>query len=237
MPLLSLPHRLGTRLDSIPARVPYLSPPTDRRLPLPSNGPGHGASLKVGVVWRGNPRHKNDRHRSLPPALLEPLLALEPVSFYSLQVGSAAATDLAPGRARLVDLSGLLRDYGDTAALLQQLDLVISVDTSVAHLAGALAKPAWVLLPFAPDWRWLVGRQDSPWYPTLRLFREPAPGDWTSVIEAVRAALTARLSRTVSNSLTHRQAPVAARQKCEALAKVLAEPADNTFNREAAGGL
>src|SRR5204863_3354138 len=119
-------------------------------------------------------------------AALAPLLAVEGVSFFSLQKGERAGDILASGLAgRIVDLGPALGDFADTAAAVSCLDLVISVDTAVAHLAGALAKPVWTLLPFAPDWRWLMEREDSPWYPTMRLLRQPVPGDWASVIETV----------------------------------------------------
>jgi hypothetical protein len=148
------------------------------------------------LAWRGNPDHKNDRNRSIPISLLEPLLGLGGLAFYSLQVGPAqdqAAGESKPGK--LTSLAGQIRDYADTARFIEQLDLVITVDTSIAHLAGALGRPTWVLLPFAPDWRWLLDRNDSPWYPTVRLFRQPAPGDWPSVIQDVVAALTRRVGK------------------------------------------
>ena len=191
VPLLSLAHRLGVTLGSIPNTVPYLRPPRERRLGL-SNSGKPGGRLKVGIVWQGNPQHENDRQRSLPFGLLESVLSLPGVAFYSLQVPAApeGARPSAGGES-LIDLSGLIHDFADTAALVSQLDLVISVDTSVAHLAGALGRPVWLLLPFAPDWRWLLGRNDSPWYPTARLFRQPAAGDWRSVLQEVREALLA----------------------------------------------
>jgi Tfp pilus assembly protein PilF len=192
LPLLSLPQRLGITLDTIPARTPYLQPPARRRVVLPPPRGQQDARLKVGLVWRGNPQHPNDRQRSIPLASLEPLFAVPGVAFYNLQVapGPQFAGEAASQPA-LIPLEGLLRDFADTAALVDQLDLVISVDTSVAHLAGALGQPAWVLLPFAPDWRWLLGREDTPWYPTLRLFRQSAPGDWSAVIQRVRDSLLA----------------------------------------------
>ena len=121
---------------------------------------------------------------------LEPLFTAKNVAFYSLQVAPTAEfSGEATRQDALIKLENLIHDFSDTAALMAQLDLVIAVDTSVAHLAGALACPVWVLLPFAPDWRWLLERDDSPWYPTMRLFRQPAPGDWPSVVQSVRAAL------------------------------------------------
>lgn len=237
VPLLSLPHRLGATLDSVPASVPYLRAPADRRLSLPTLDLPGPAPLKVGLTWRGNPKHKNDKQRSVPFVSLGPLFALENIAYYSLQTGAPTLQPETPTRGRLFDVSNLLRDYADTAALLEQLDLLISVDTSVAHLAGALARPAWVLLPFAPDWRWLERREDSPWYPTLRLFRQPAPGDWASVIEKVCTELAAWASRMQDDSSMNLEAAALAPQKCMALAKVSATAADNTFDSKAAGGL
>jgi hypothetical protein len=123
--------------------------------------------------------------------ILQPLLEQPRTTFYSLQVKQAPASRPHGLESRLVDLSPLIHDYADTAALVGQLDLVISVDTSVAHLAGALGSSVWVLLPYAPDWRWLLGRADSPWYPTMRLFRQPQPGDWPAVVRQVEIELLA----------------------------------------------
>ena len=172
---MSLPRVFGTRLDSIPAANGYLHAATWRG-ELPDG-------LKVGLAWGGNPAHSNDRRRSMPVAALQRILAIPGVNFVNLQVGPRAA------ELGLPDLSARLTNYAETAALIAALDLLITVDTSVAHVAGALGKPAWVMLPYAPDWRWLLGRNDSPWYASLRLFRQPAPGDWHSVIEAVAAEL------------------------------------------------
>ena len=192
VPLLSLPLRLGTTLSGLPATVPYLRVPGERSVPLPKPATAAADALKVGVVWRGNPRQTNDRLRSLPVALIEPLLSEPDMVFYSLQVEAAAGAWDAAKPSGLIDLSSLVHDYADTAALAQQLDLVLTVDTSVAHLAGALGRPVWLILPHAPDWRWLLGQERSPWYPTMRLFRQPAPGDWPGVIQAVGAALKAQ---------------------------------------------
>jgi len=188
VPLLSVPHRLGTRLETIPARVPYLRAGAERQISLPTLPVRKGA-LKVGLVWQGNPKHKNDRNRSISLRQLEPLLGLNNIAYYSLQPESSDLRSDQIGQAKIADLSGSMGDYADTAALVEQLDLVLAVDTSVAHLAGALGRPVWVLLSFAPDWRWLTEREDSPWYPTARLFRQPAAGDWASVIERVGAEL------------------------------------------------
>jgi len=190
LPLLSLPQRLGITSDTIPARTPYLQPPANRRLVLPRPRDPQDAHLKVGLVWRGNPQHPNDRQRSIPLTSLTPLFGVPGVALYNLQV---APTPQFAGEANsqpaLIPFDGLLRDFADTASVVAQLDLVISADTSTAHLAGALGRPAWVLLPFAPDWRWLLEREDTPWYPTLRLFRQSAPGDWSAVIQRVHDAL------------------------------------------------
>ena len=189
VPLLSLPHHFGTRLDTIPAAVPYLSAPqalVDAHRRSLDGLPGR----KVGLVWRGNPRHRNDRKRSLPENVWPDLGRLPGGSWVSLNPGpTEAETRLLADHLGAVDITSTLADWADTAAAIMALDLVVTVDTGVAHLAGALGRPAWVLLPFAPDWRWLLGRSDSPWYPSLRLFRQPRAGDWPAVIEAVRNAL------------------------------------------------
>jgi ADP-heptose:LPS heptosyltransferase len=142
----------------------------------------------VGLVWGATPRLFEDSDRSIPLSLLEPVLKMKGVHFFSLQMGSSAR-QLQAVRAPVTDLSQAIVDFADTAALLSHLHLVISVDTSVVHLSGALAKPTWVLLPFAADWRWLTDREDSPWYPTARLFRQPQARDWGLVIERVRDEL------------------------------------------------
>jgi hypothetical protein len=149
--------------------------------------------LRVGVVWSGNPTHKDDHNRSIAFERLSPLFDIPNVSFVSLQreLRDSDAALLA-AEARMSDIGRHFDDFADTAAALACMDLVISVDTSVAHLAGALGKPVWVLLPLCPDWRWLIERDDSPWYPSARLFRQPAIGDWESVIGEVRAALIQR---------------------------------------------
>jgi hypothetical protein len=124
----------------------------------------------------------------MPVAALAPLFAIAGTQWYSLQVGSRSA-DLRNGAKTIIDLSSALTDFGETAAAIANLDLVVSVDTAVAHLAGALGKPVWLMIPFAPDWRWLLDRDDSPWYPSLRLFRQTQPGDWQGVVMAIRKAL------------------------------------------------
>jgi tetratricopeptide (TPR) repeat protein len=194
IPLSSLPWVFGTRLDTIPADVPYVPAPAASRVLAFEARLGAHDRLRVGLVWAGNPKHNNDRNRSMPLRLLAPILDLDAI-FVSLQ------KDLRPDdrvflaeRKEMVDLTADLGDYTDTAALISCLDLVITVDTSVAHLAGALGRPTWILLPYTPDYRWLLDRDDSPWYPTTRLFRQTEMGDYVSVIARVRAELGARIA-------------------------------------------
>jgi tetratricopeptide (TPR) repeat protein len=187
-PLMSLPLAFKTNLESIPNTVPYLNAPEDARreakkIVWPEQ------SKRIGLVWSGNPEFSDDRLRSIPLSAFESLFAMEGLQFFSLQFG-APASQLKELDAPIVDLTPSINDFADTAALIEKLDLVISVDTAVAHLAGALAKPVWTLLPFAPDWRWMLDREDSPWYPTMRLFRQPQIGDWASVMESMQAELT-----------------------------------------------
>lgn len=191
-PLLSVPGVLRTSLKTIPAGVPYLfprRPAVERWAAMLAGLVPAGAKRRVGVAWAGNPRHPNDANRSIPLARLAPLFDLAGVFFASLQKGEAAAQIAAAG-SRVYDFGPLLTDLEQTAAAILQLDLVISVDTMVAHLAGALGRPVWLLAPFAPDWRWMLERSDSPWYPTMRLFRQHRRGGWDSVIDEVRQALT-----------------------------------------------
>jgi tetratricopeptide (TPR) repeat protein/glycosyltransferase involved in cell wall biosynthesis len=192
-PLLNLPRILGTTLATIPADIPYLPIPSSLPpVPLPTPNPQSlTPNFKIGLVWAGNPSHRNNRFRSCRLDQFQPLFDLENVSFYSLQKGDAAA-ELTPDYP-VADVGSGLQDFADTACAIAQLDLVITVDTAVAHLAGALGKPVWVLLAFAPDWRWMLDRTDSPWYPTLRLFRQPKPGDWATVITTIVATLQTQL--------------------------------------------
>jgi tetratricopeptide (TPR) repeat protein/glycosyltransferase involved in cell wall biosynthesis len=209
LPLLSAMHVLGTDLQTIPAAVPYLGVDPERRAAFEQRI-GAAPGLRVGLVWAGSPDHKNDHHRSLRLAALAPLWDVAGARFFSLQKGAPAAEIAAGGRAgRIVDLGPDLADFADTAAAVACLDLVIAVDTAVAHLAGALAKPVWTMIPFAPDWRWLLGRDDSPWYPTMRLYRQPAIGDWASVIRRVAADLS-RLAERHARAAPGRPAPAAA---------------------------
>ena len=188
-PLSSLPFACRTRLDSIPADVPYLKP--DPRLASIWREKIQTDGLKVGLVWAGNPTHPNDRTRSIR---LEQLasLAAEGIEFHSLQKGPAAdQVGRAPAGMKIADHSAELVDYVDTASLISELDLVIAVDTSVAHLSGALGCRTWVLIPFVADCRWLIGRPDSPWYPTMKLFRQHARERWEGAIRELARELIA----------------------------------------------
>ncbi|MGC2414672.1 MAG: tetratricopeptide repeat protein, partial [Stellaceae bacterium] len=189
--LLSLPERFGTDLATIPAKTPYLLPEAGA-VARWQREIGGGPALKVGLVWAGNPKHQNQRDRSLALERLVPLLELPNIRWFSLQVGEHAGDLARLPAGKIVDLSGGLTDFAETAAAIANLDLVIAVDTAVVHLAGALGRPVWAMLAFAPDWRWLLGREDSPWYPSLQLFRQPRRGDWDSVIARVRDLLTVR---------------------------------------------
>ena len=186
-PLLSLPLAFGTNVTNIPASIPYLHP--DKRDAAKWAQRLQSEGLRVGLVWGGSPTHVRERQRSIPLEKLALLLQVEGTTFYSLQKGPAAAQirDL-PG-IELIDLDSQQKDFADTAAIVANLDLVISIDTSVAHLAGAMGKPVWILLHSLPDWRWLLGRDDSPWYPTARLFRQTEAHDWTPVLDRVRREL------------------------------------------------
>jgi len=197
---LSLPHIFHTTLDTIPTRVPYLIPDPSR-VALWQRLLAGDSACRVGLVWRGSPQHLMDQDRSISLAAFSPITGLGGVSFYSLQVGSAAEEAKSPPAGmRITDLADRLEvpQLPDIAAVIANLDLVISIDTSVAHLAGALGKPTWLLLAFVPDWRWLIERDDSPWYPTMRLFRQERPGDWAGVITRVRNALELLISEQTS---------------------------------------
>ncbi|MEG4114041.1 MULTISPECIES: tetratricopeptide repeat protein [unclassified Microcoleus] len=186
--LMSLPHLLGTTLETIPTKVPYLAPPAGWEFTLNPT-----TNLKVGVVWSGNPKNSQNKVRSLPLNLLTKLLDIPGADFYSLQQEMTANERALLEQMAVTDLSCYLHDLADTAAAICALDLVISVDTCVAHLAGALGKPVWILLCFVPDWRWMLQREDSPWYPTARLFRQSTAGDWEGVLEEAALALKERI--------------------------------------------
>lgn len=179
LPLMSLPLIFDTIVETVPAAVPYLAPvnqPCDRRQF------GDSAKLNIGLCWAG--KGYPDPLRSCPLELLEPLAGLPDLAWYSLQVGWQGNMPLP-----MTDFTEQFSDFADTADVIAQLDLVITIDTAVAHLAGALGRPTWVMLPHAPDWRWMQEREDSPWYPTMRVFRQKAPGDWSGTISAVERSL------------------------------------------------
>ncbi len=175
IPLISLPHLFGSKLGTIPVDVPYLFPPKERLLFWKSVTPAC-SGLRVGLCWAG--KGYPDPHRSCEPELLMPLAAFPDICWYSLQMGN----NVRKPSFDLIDLTMLVNDFADTAALMGQLDLIITIDTAVAHLAGALGKKTWLLVPFAPDWRWGLGRMDCPWYPTMRLFRQERSNDWRTVV-------------------------------------------------------
>jgi hypothetical protein len=188
----SLAYAFGIEFATIPSEIPYLKAPgrcrwrgLDRKSAVP----------RIGIAWSGSVGHDDDRNRSIPFARFREIFRRSEARLYSLQTEvrdrDRADFDASPGVTHFMDQ---IRDFADTAAIIEAMDLVVSVDTAVAHLAGALAKPVWILLPFAPDWRWLLGRTDNPWYPTARLFRQPRAGDWASVFADVRSALDEALA-------------------------------------------
>jgi Flp pilus assembly protein TadD len=181
-PLMSLPHVFGATLDNIPSPTAYLTPEPGEAAAAAARVKAATGLLNVGLCWAGNPAHKNDHNRSLPPALLAELLMVPGVVFRSLQTGAAEQAMPPTLRAALTPPPFALRDFAATAAYVAALDMVVTVDTSIAHLAGALGVPCRLLLPYAPDWRWLTDRADTPWYASLRLIRQKSPGDWAGVV-------------------------------------------------------
>ena len=191
--LLDMPHIFKTTVETIPSQVPYIFADLSRsrywREELT------GPELKVGIVWAGSPEHGNDRFRSCSLKHFASLGEIEGVRLYSLQKGSAARQmEEFEGTVSMTNISKHFNDFTDTAAAIDNLDLIISVDTSVLHLSGAMAKPTWALIPYAPEWRWMLNRQDSPWYPTMRLFRQSYWNDWDSVFGRVTEELKAIIS-------------------------------------------
>ncbi|MBI1273420.1 MAG: tetratricopeptide repeat protein [Alphaproteobacteria bacterium] len=187
--IMDLPAHFGTVLDTVPAAASYLAPPPGAAPALPA-----GQGLRVGVVWMGSKFHKHDLRRSVPLEQFKALFDIGGATFYSL----VRPTDIRDDEAALlktlpvIDCGSMIGDFADTARIMQQLDLVISVDTAAVHLAGALGRPVWVMLPLGPDWRWLTGREDSPWYPSARLYRQTKAREWADVIANVAAALAQR---------------------------------------------
>lgn len=189
IPVQSLPYVFGTTLETIPCRIPYLRP-DPFKVEAWRQKIVYDKRLRIGLIWQGTPDHIDDRNRSCPLQELRPLLSLEEFNFFSLQVGAGSEQlDACSSESSIVDLTDSIRDFSDTAALMAHLDLVISVDTAGAHLAGALGKPVWLLLPYIAEWRWMLEREDSPWYPGMRLFRQTSPGNWCALIEYVRQEL------------------------------------------------
>lgn len=199
IPLLTLPKLFSTTLETIPASKRYLDPPEMPEMRLP---PARNQALRVGIAWAGRPEHKNDHNRSVELTRFLEMTEIAGIEFFSLQKGRGEA-DIAKLSCQsvLTDCSGDLFDMADTATLIDQLDLVITVDTSLAHLAGALGKPVWVLVPHAPDWRWLLGRDDTPWYPSMRLLRQPVPGDWDTVFARIRKELETNVAQRRTKAL------------------------------------
>ncbi len=187
---MSLPFIFQTSPETIPTDVPYLSVPPGVGENITKEIMRHRNVLRIGLAWKGGPKNSDVSHkRSLRPDQLKDLLCIPDVKFFSLPRwdGDLDVSSLPPGA--VTDLGLCLSDLNETAAAIQALDLIISVDTTVVHLAGALGKPVWTLLPFISDWRWMLDREDSPWYPTMRLFRQPKPGNWVSVIGRVAEEL------------------------------------------------
>jgi hypothetical protein len=193
-PYMSLPLACGTSLHSVPNAVPYLYAQDDKVAAWAERlgTPPAGQTLRVGLVWSGAAIHTNDKNRSMALRELTPLLSLPHVSFVSMQkeYREADRQVLDELGGVIQDVSADLNDFSDTAALVQNMDVVISVDTSVAHLAGAMGKPVMLMLPYTPDFRWLDERNDSPWYPTMHLFRQASPTDWPSVVSSIQDVLS-----------------------------------------------
>lgn len=191
-PLMSLPAIFGTTLDDIPWSGPYVRASPERAAAWARSQ--QASAIRVGLVWAGRPQHWDDRKRSIGLDALAPLSRVSGIAFYSLQVGEAAAQAAHPPTGmRLVDAGSAIRDFADTAAIVAGLDLVITIDSSVAHLAGAMGVPVWVLVPHVPDWRFHLQRSDNPWYPSMRIFRQKSDGDWPSAIEELADALAQRV--------------------------------------------
>ena len=193
--LMSLPKFLKTDLTNIPADVPYVRA-DPKKVAQWKERLSREENFKVGLTWAGNPDHTRDRLRSMKLSDFAPLANAQGVTFYSLQhtAGAEQAKSPPPGM-NFVDLADELPTFSDTAAVVESLDLMISVDTAVIHLAGAMAKPVWTLIHYSPDWRWMLEREDSPWYPTMRLFRQKVYGDWSEVVRRVAVELANRTAR------------------------------------------
>ena len=228
--MMSLPFVFGTTLATIPAYAPYLHAPVDlighwaERL-----GP-RGTAARVGLVWAGRPEYLTDAVRTIRLEQLSPLAAVKGIEFHSIQKGPAAREAMnPPAGMQLVSHGDQLTDFAETAALLANLDLVISVDTAPAHLAGAMGKAVWVMLPTPADWRWMLQRSDNPWYPTMTLFRQNTPGQWDEVIGRIAKAMATGQRRT-----TNRMIP----RKCQrSTSKKSAEPQTTCWRSSASSGI
>jgi Flp pilus assembly protein TadD len=201
--LSSLPYLFHTQLDTIPRQIPYMKADPARiahwKGRLDATLPA--GAKRIGLAWAGRPTHPNDRRRSIALAQLASLANVGPAAFVSLQKPMPARDMETIARfAGMTNLADDLTDFGETAALIENLDLIITVDTSMGHLAGALGKPAWILIPKAADWRWMLDRDDSPWYPSVRLFRQQNPGNWDGPIASLRLALSTELAGSLAES-------------------------------------
>jgi tetratricopeptide (TPR) repeat protein len=196
-PLSGLPRLAGTRIDNVPAPIPYLraDPARVAQWAERLNGLVPHGLRRVGVIWAGRPTHNNDRNRSARLADIRPLAEVAGIALLALQKGPKSEQAGAwYGRAPLINIAAEIKDYDDTMAILDNLDLLVTVDTSVAHLAGAMDRPVWIMLAHAPDWRWLLQRTDTPWYPSARLFRQNRARRWDEVVQAIAAELGASIS-------------------------------------------
>jgi tetratricopeptide (TPR) repeat protein len=202
-PFSGLPRLAGTRLENIPAGAPYLRPEQGRlelwhqRL----NGQVPAGLRRIAIAWAGRPTHNNDINRTIKLEQLAPLAALEGVALISVQKGPATAQIAGyQGRAPLIDLDKQIEDFDDTMAVLHEVDLLVCVDTAVGHFAAGMGRPVWTMIPYAPDWRWLLGRGDSPWYPSLRLFRPPAPRRWDLLVAQIADTLRSSVARQAAGA-------------------------------------
>ncbi len=186
--LMDLPRVFGATIETIPSNVPYLY--ADPAKAQVWRNRIVRKDLTVGIVWAGGPAHRNDRNRSCTLADFAPLAEIDGIQLYGLQKGNGLRQwDMSSTEIIAANIGEEFEDFTDTAAAIENMDLVVSVDTAVLHLAGAMGKPVWALLPFAPDWRWMLERQDTPWYPTMRLFRQKSPGCWPDVFADVKKEL------------------------------------------------
>ena len=190
IPYLTLPNVFADSLVSMPQKAPYITPLETEETTNIKKFFAKDKNLKVGIVWAGNPKHKNDKNRSSLLKDWSNLFDMKNITFYSIQKGEKVAEiEQSELQKKVVNLDSKINDFLDTAHIVNNLDLVISVDTSVAHLTGALGKPVWVLLPYSADWRWMTKREDSPWYPSARLFRQDENKEWKTLLPDLKKAL------------------------------------------------